>query len=65
MKKQRKLSLKKVNVAQINYAQLIKGGGQTNIPLDCVSEQTDPLTTCPLSLREDCKTDNTRGNGSI
>jgi len=71
MKKQRKLSLKKVNIAHINYAQLlIGGGGHTNNSFNCASEPTDPLITCVASVDmaetcKVCKTDNTRGNGSI
>ncbi|WP_298513637.1 hypothetical protein [uncultured Kordia sp.] len=72
MKKQRKLLLKRVNIAPINQLQFIKGGGgETQNPLNnCVSEQTDPIATCVASVDmvetcKGCKTGTTRGNGSI
>ena len=72
MKKQRKLLLKKVNVAPINYLHILKGGGgETYDPFNgCVSEQTDINATCVPSIDmiytcKDCKTGTTRGNGSI
>ncbi|WP_298513635.1 hypothetical protein [uncultured Kordia sp.] len=76
MKKQRKLSLKKINIAPINYLQIIRGGSDETIAPNegCLSEETDVNTSCEASDgRTNCSpsddtsvpTITTRGNGSI
>lgn len=75
MKKQRKLSLKKVNIAPINYLLAIKGGLGDNTRTcngenGCVSEHTAANNTCVASIDyvetcKICKTGTTRGAGSI
>ena len=79
MKKRKKLSLKKVNIAPIDYLKIIRGGID-QVALDpndlyIVSQSTDPRTdceatvtntSCPLTLQETCTpTTVKRGNGSI
>ncbi|WP_298513633.1 hypothetical protein [uncultured Kordia sp.] len=77
MKKQRKLSLKKINIAPINYLQIIRGGSDETIAQNegCLSEETGINTSCePSAVKTNCSpldsdscppTVTTRGNGSI
>lgn len=76
MKKQRKLLLKKVNIATMNHLHIIKGGvgDDTYDPNNtCVSLETDPRTDCIVTTADEktCPaqdtfpTATTRGNGSI
>ena len=79
MKKQKKLLLKKINIASINHLQSIKGGSDETLTPDegCLYEHTDVNATCVASeYRTNCSpvaetlttcppTATTRGNGSI